>query len=253
LTAGALRAPTCVACALGVRPGKSGIVRFGWAMPMPTRQIRIAFRDRLSKVASRKCWSLFQTRTNRWPAAWDEVKSRLAPCLTARAILDPGNQRTMSGLRSFLEEHAPAQADRARRGMDLEEWKTALNSLMGRFEGWLRAADPKNALTIDRIPITIRERRLGTYDVEGLRVRFGVREFRVEPMARYALGSIAGDELGRTIQDGWVNMTSGDKGYVLYRSKRDDGDAWVIADDRTYEPRVLDESAFEDAALRLLK
>ncbi len=159
----------------------------------------------------------------------------------------------MSALRSFLEGHASSQADRARRGNELEEWRTALDSLMSRFEGWLRAADPKSALTIDRIPITIRERRLGTYDVEGLRVRLGLREFRVEPVARYALGSIAGDELGTTIRDGWVNMTSGDKGYVLYRSKRDEGDAWVIADDRTYEPRELDESAFEAAVLNLLR
>ncbi|MHB1560249.1 MAG: hypothetical protein ACYC61_22590 [Isosphaeraceae bacterium] len=159
----------------------------------------------------------------------------------------------MSALRSFLEEHAPSQADRARRGNELEEWRSALDSLMSRFEEWLRAADPKNALTIDRIPITIRERRLGTYDVEGLRVRLGLREFRVEPVARYALGSITGDELGTTIRDGWVNMTSGDKGYVLYRSKRDDGDVWVIADDRTYEPRELDKVAFESAVLNLLR
>ncbi len=159
----------------------------------------------------------------------------------------------MSALRSFLEEHAQGQDDQARRRNELEEWKRAVNSLIGRFEGWLLAADPKNTLSIDRIPITIRERRLGTYDVEGLRVRFGVREFRVEPVARHALGSVAGDELGKTIRDGWVNMSSGDKGYVLYRSKRDDGDEWVIADDRTYEPRKLEESTFESAVLNLLK
>ena len=160
----------------------------------------------------------------------------------------------MSALRSFLEEHAQRQNEtKAQRRDDLEEWKRAVDSLIGQFEIWLHEADRKNALTIDRVPYTLRERRLGTYDVDGLRVRFGVREFRIEPVARYALGSVGGDELGTTIRDGWVNMSSGDKGYVLYRNKREDGDEWVIADDRTYEPQKLNESTFETAVLHLLK
>ena len=160
----------------------------------------------------------------------------------------------MSTLRSFLEEHAQRQNEtNAQRRDDLDEWKKSLDSLIGQFEAWLHQADRKNALTIDRIPLTIRERRLGTYDVDGLRVRLGVREFRIEPVARDALGSVAGDELGMTIRDGWVNMSSGDKGYVLYRNKREDGDEWVIADDRTYEPQRLDELTFEAAVLNLLK
>jgi hypothetical protein len=159
----------------------------------------------------------------------------------------------MSALRSFLEEHAQPQNKAKDRHEALEEWKRAVDSLVVQFETWLCDADRKNALTIDRIRYTLRERRLGTYDLDGLRVRFGVREFRVEPVARYALGSVAGDELGTTIRDGWVNMSSGDKGYVLYRNKREDGDEWVIADDRTYEPQKLNESTFEAAVLNLLK
>jgi hypothetical protein len=160
----------------------------------------------------------------------------------------------MNALRSFLEEQAQHQDEARAQRMDaLGEWKRALDALVGQFERWLHEADRKNALTIDRIPLTIRERRLGTYDVDGLRVRLGVREFRIEPVARYALGSVVGDELGTTIRDGWVNMSSGDKGYVLYRCKREDGDTWVIADDRTYEPQELNESTFEAAVLNLLK
>ena len=102
----------------------------------------------------------------------------------------------MSALSRFLEEQARQQDEtRAQRRDVLEEWKGALDSLIGQFETWLHEADRKNALTIDRIPLTIRERRLGTYDVDGLRVRLGVREFRIEPVARYALGSVAGGEL----------------------------------------------------------
>jgi hypothetical protein len=133
------------------------------------------------------------------------------------------------------------------------EWKRARDRLIGQLERWLREADRKDALTIDRIPITIRERRLGTYDVEGLRVRLGVREFRVEPVVRYSVGSIVGDEMGTAIRDGKVIMSSGDKGYVLFRHQRENGDEWVIADDRTYQPQTLDQSTSEGAVLDLLK
>jgi hypothetical protein len=157
-------------------------------------------------------------------------------------------------LSSFLEEQAQEQQEtQAQRKEVLDEWKGALNSLITQFERWLREADRKNALTIDRIPITIRERRLGTYDVEGLRVRLGVREVRVEPVVRYSVGSIVGDEMGTAIRDGKVIMSSGDKGYVLFRHKREDGDEWVIADDWRYHPQPLNQATFEAAVLDLLK
>src|SRR5262245_28219255 len=122
----------------------------------------------------------------------------------------------MSALRSFLKAQVQQQRETQVQRMEvLDEWKRAVNSLIGQFETWLREADPENVLTIDRIPITIQEKRLGTYEVEGLRVRLGAREFCVEPVVRYSLGSIAGDLMGTTIRDGKVNMFSGDKRYML--------------------------------------
>jgi hypothetical protein len=160
----------------------------------------------------------------------------------------------MSALRSFLKDQAREQGEtKAQRMEALDEWKRALASLIGRLESWLCEADPDHALTIDRIPITIRERRLGTYDVEGLRVRLGVREFRVEPVIRYPIGSIVGDEMGTSIRDGKVTMSSGDIQYLLYRRMKEDGDEWVIADDRTYQPRILNQTTFEDSVYKLLK
>src|SRR5262249_23688122 len=82
--------------------------------------------------------------------------------------------RIMSALSSFFEKQAQQQHEtKAQRREALDEWKRALDSLIGQFERWLREADRKNALTIDRLPLTIQERRLGSYDVEGLRVRMG--------------------------------------------------------------------------------
>ena len=112
-------------------------------------------------------------------------------------------------------------------------------SLIDQLEGWLREVDEDHALTIDRIPITIAERRYGTYQVEGLRVRMGVEEFRVEPVALNILGPLLGDGLDTEIKDGWVKISSGFEKYSLYRRKAEHGDEWFIVDSRTYKPRPL--------------
>ncbi len=160
----------------------------------------------------------------------------------------------MSALRSFLKERAEEQREtRDERTAALAEWKAALELLIGQFERWLDEADQPKALSIERIPVTIREKRLGIYDVEGLRVRFKDRAVRVEPTARYPDRPPLGDEVEMTARDGRVTM-EGDKGeYTLYRRKKEDGDEWVIAEGRNDHPQILDQSTFEGAVYRLLK
>ncbi len=160
---------------------------------------------------------------------------------------------TMSNRVSSLNSRGRKRREtKARREEILAEWKEALESLVGQLECWLREADEDHALTIDRIPIVIGERRFGAYEVEGLRVRLGIMEFRVEPIARDSVGTIVGDELGTTLCDGNVKISGGYRKYSLYRRKAEQGDEWVMADDQTYEPRILDQSTFEDAVYQLL-
>ena len=69
----------------------------------------------------------------------------------------------MSVLRSFLKEQArELSGTKAERMETIAEWKAALDSLIGRLECWLHDADQQKALSIERIPVTIGERRLGT-------------------------------------------------------------------------------------------
>ena len=126
-------------------------------------------------------------------------------------------------------------------------------SLIDQLEGWLREADEDHALTIDRIPITIAERRYGTYEVEGLRVRMGVEEFRVEPVALDILGPLLGDGLDTEIKDGWVKISSGfEKEPALPPQGR--ARRRVVHRGQPYLQAPASRSIlFEDAVLQLLK
>jgi hypothetical protein len=179
----------------------------------------------------------------------------------------------MSDLRRFLIERArkppawtevrpspsPKRPTRKRRETKAEriarrdDWKRAVASLIDRLEGWLHEADEDHALTIDRIPITIAERRYGTYTAEGLRIRMGIMEFRVEPVGLNVLGPLLGDSLDTEIRDGWVEIRGRFADYSLYRRKAERGDEWFVVDEHTRKPRPLDQSVFEDAVLQVLK
>lgn len=160
----------------------------------------------------------------------------------------------MSVLRSFLKEQArELSATKAERMEIIAEWKAALDSLIGRLECWLHDADQQKALSIERIPVTIRERQLGIYDVEGLCVRLKDRKVGVEPTGRYPDRPPFADEVENTARDGSVIMDSIEGTYTFYRRKKEGGDEWMIAEGRNHHPRILDQSAFEDAFYKLLK
>ena len=115
----------------------------------------------------------------------------------------------MSALKTFLKEQAHAQrATQAERMEAIAEWKQALNSLIEQLERWLHEADPKNVLKVERIPITIRERCLGIYEVDGLRVWLKYRDFRVEPGAATQAGRTARMRWGTRSAMGWSPWTA---------------------------------------------
>jgi KaiC/GvpD/RAD55 family RecA-like ATPase len=160
----------------------------------------------------------------------------------------------MSALRSFLKGRAQEQcATKDQRMEALAEWKRALDSLIGQLERWLREADRANVLKVEHISVTIREQRVGIYEVEGLRVWLKYRNFHIEPIARYPFRPSFLEEKGTTVRDGMITMRGAHQEYTLYRYKREGGDEWTIADEKTHQTEILDQSTFEDAVYTLLK
>lgn len=161
----------------------------------------------------------------------------------------------MSSLRELLEQRAAEnQSTAERRESLLTDWCRAVGDLVGRLESWLRDVDPKNVLRIERTSHRIRERQIGEYEVPGLRIVLGAQEIRVEPVARFSIGSMAGDALGTSIRAGRVDLTNVERRFMLYRRSAPGApDDWVLVDDRTYQAQPLTREAFEDAVTSMLQ
>jgi hypothetical protein len=160
----------------------------------------------------------------------------------------------LASLKEFLKKQAEEQrTGSAEREAMLHEWATAVDRLVELLAGWLRESDPEKVLTIEKTKHDIRERGLGSYQASGLRVTLGARVFRIEPVARFSIGSIEGDTFGTSIRSGRVDMTNDELKYMLYRNVGEGADSWLMADDRTYRARPLDRGAFEAAVLSMLQ
>jgi hypothetical protein len=181
---------------------------------------------------------------------------------TPRVAVDSHNERrcALESLKDFLEkeveEQGPASSERERL---LSDWVSAVDRLVERLAGWLRANDTKGVLRIEKTTREIQERAVGRYTAPGLRVECFTRkskswrEFCVEPVALFSIGSMVGDTLGESIHKGRVDLTDGVHKYMLYRKPSEGADAWVMVDDRTYQPKPLDRESFEAVVLSLLR
>ena len=155
-------------------------------------------------------------------------------------------------LRQFLEKRAKEEDAEGERTSKIRgEWISAVSRLIEQIEDWLHEADPGKILTIERESHRIREAKIGTYDVPGLMVRLGAREVRIVPVARYSIGSMIGDNLGRTLRYGRVDITDGARKTMLYRPG--EGDQWIVVNGQSYQGEDLSQATFEAAILKLLQ
>jgi hypothetical protein len=160
----------------------------------------------------------------------------------------------LSNLKDFLKKQAEQERDDAeRREAVLQDWLRSLNELMSRLKGWLQEADPENVLTILERQCSIRERRLGVYWTPALEINLRSHAIRINPVARYAIGSTIGDAFGTTIRDGRVDMFNVDKKYMLYRRHDEGRDEWLMVDDRTYQSLPLTQPNFDAAVQSMLE
>jgi hypothetical protein len=167
-------------------------------------------------------------------------------------VVGSANVGTLS---EFLSERAEqARAVPSNRGAILTEWRGAVDALLDQMIGWLKEADTHHLLGIERTTHDIREPRLGTYTVPGLRVGFGSRAIHVEPIARFPIGSMVGDSLGQSLRGGRVDLRNLGQRYMIYRKVEADGSMrWIIVDDRDYRENPFDREHFEEAVKSLLE
>jgi hypothetical protein len=128
-----------------------------------------------------------------------------------------------------------------------EEWVTEVNRLVDQMEGWLREADPDGILDIEPQTVEKREQGLGFYKAKALTMRFGGREVRIHPVARFVVAAPAVVlPLGRPA--GRIDITNGESRYSLYRIEDGRERTWFIHNNGPLKrfDRLTFESAVQD-------
>ncbi len=161
----------------------------------------------------------------------------------------------MGSFQQFLEERKPEVQSEETKGLARRyEWIEAVERLKGRIKGWLAEIDPKTLLLIGETPqVHLNEVGLGQYQITGLTIWFGLREVRLEPVARNVAGSVA--STGTIVIPrafGRVDLTNGLSKYLIFRDATEPEDRWTIIEPDRREVGPFDRQSFEDALRDLL-
>jgi hypothetical protein len=116
------------------------------------------------------------------------------------------------------------------------EWLCALNRLLDRIRDWLRESDPEGVLELITYEVERVEERLGVYDAPALQIRLNTDSADVLPMGRFAMRPLSLQSLllqnmpsipvNQEGHEGRVDITDGERRYVLLRSIVDGQDRW---------------------------
>ena len=161
----------------------------------------------------------------------------------------------MKTLKEFLAERAEIERGRADEKKAIQqEWIGALRRLIDQIADWLRDADSEHLLVIEPIEEEIREIDVGVYTAPGLAIRLEAREVRLVPVARKVAGPHLSNGLIQVARAfGRVNLIGGGRKYLLYRSRTEPVNEWVVVEDDGFRVKRLDRQAFEDALQSLLQ
>jgi len=119
------------------------------------------------------------------------------------------------------------------------EWLAALRRLLEQIQNWLHAADPEGLLEVEPYEVQRAESRLGIYDAPALKIRLNADEVAVLPIGRYAIGPLPA-EMYKALQGvagtdgpagGRVDITDGERRYMLFRAIKSDPERWFAVDD----------------------
>jgi hypothetical protein len=133
------------------------------------------------------------------------------------------------------------------------EWIAAVDRLLAQMKDWLQQADPEQILMIQDTSHKLRERMIGTYEVHGLSIGLGLREFRVTPVARYVAAPSSSTGTTHILRAyGRVDMTNGLEKYMLFRTDVVGDGTWIIIRQNGYRTQPFNRESFESACTSLL-
>lgn len=137
----------------------------------------------------------------------------------------------------FLRQKAEGTSSRDRiRHRD--EWLGALNRLFDLIRNFLRQADPDDLLEIVPYEVQRVENRLGVYDAPAMKIRLGTDAVDLLPVGRFSIGHLSVHSLGASLGEigegdtlaGRVDITNGERKYLLLRSMEGDQERWFAVD-----------------------
>jgi len=157
----------------------------------------------------------------------------------------------------FLREKAAKQAAQLKAsGVDIEEWRGAVERLFAQLRAWLAQSDPDGIIRIEEGKEKINEPGLGRYVVPRLDLYVLDKWIGIIPKARKTV--LTAHPPLRPAPEraiGRVDITDELRRYILSRFPRLDGqgDMWFIEDVTVgTPPRPLDQAKFEEALMSYL-
>jgi hypothetical protein len=141
------------------------------------------------------------------------------------------------------------------------EWLGALNRLLDQIQDWLRELDPEDVLELITYQVERVEERLGVYDAPALKIRVNTDAAEILPMGRFAMRPLSLQGLllqnmpsipvDQQRHEGRVDITNGERRYVLLRRIEDGHDRWYAL--RKMDRAVpFDRTCFEEILKDLL-
>jgi hypothetical protein len=160
----------------------------------------------------------------------------------------------MTALTDFLNKQAEKQrAQGAQLEKKRTDWVQSVERLLGQLKTSVQQADTHRIVQIEPARLPRQEEDIGNYTVPGLVLTVGSRRVMVQPVARNVVGYL-GEGFGPDVRaQGRVDITDGERKFMLYRIVDGQGEKWVMVDDEDFKGRRLDQTAFEAALLSLLE
>ena len=119
-----------------------------------------------------------------------------------------------------------------------------LDHLYEQILSWIQEADPKGLLIVERMELTRREPRLGTYTAPAMKISLGEAAVRVVPMGSDIHDSYRNEDGTEGRYEGRVDITDDLHKYVLYRVADEGSQAWIVVG-RSGPPKRFDRAQLE--------
>ena len=179
-----------------------------------------------------------------------------------------------TSFQEFLRQKAEGSSWKDR-GRNRQEWLDALKRLFDQIRAWIREVDPEGLLELVRYEVQRVEDRLGVYDAPAVKIRLELDFVDIQPVGRFAIGPLPqqlqvprpisvrspgmsaivprSERRWGDLSGGRVDMTNGEKRYVLLRSITDGRDCWYAIAVNQTEPTLFDSTCLQNILLDLLK